>query len=71
MHLFDRLSLTAKKAIAMQVMGVKNVHDVLPEISVLVKQIQPQGVKKTKGLKCHAQRWEDLDTVVQWHWEVE
>jgi hypothetical protein len=70
-HLFDRLSLTAKKAIAMQVMGVKNVHDVLPEISVLVKQIQPQGVKKTKGLKCHAQRWEDLDTVVQWHWEVE
>ncbi len=65
MQLFDRLSLTAKKVIAMHVMGVKNVHDVLPEISVLAKQIQPQGPKKTKGLKPHAQRLEDL-AVVQW-----
>ncbi len=66
MQLFDTLSLTAKKVIVMHVMGVKKVHDVLPEISVLAKQIQPQGVKKTKGLKPHAKRLEDLDTVVQW-----
>ncbi|CAK9875724.1 unnamed protein product [Sphagnum jensenii] len=65
LQLFDRLSLTAKKVIVMHVMGVKNVHDVLPEISVLAKQIQPQGPKKTKGLKPHAQRLEDL-AVVQW-----
>jgi hypothetical protein len=64
-QLFDRLSLTAKKVIVMHVMGVKNVHDVLPEISVLAKQIQPQGTKKTKGLKPHAQQLEDL-AVVQW-----
>ncbi len=65
MQLFDRLSLTAKKVIAMHVMGVKNVHDVLPEISVLAKQIQSQGPKKTKELKPHAQRLEDL-AVAQW-----
>jgi hypothetical protein len=61
-QLFDRLSLTAKKVIVMHVMGVKNVHDVLREISVLEKQIQPQGVEKTKGLKPHAQWLEDLDS---------
>ncbi|CAM6077660.1 unnamed protein product [Sphagnum tenellum] len=32
LQLFDRLSLTAKKVIAMHVMRVKNAHDVLPEI---------------------------------------
>jgi hypothetical protein len=64
-QLFDRLSLTAQKVIPMHVMGVKNVHDVLPEISVMAKQTQPQGTKKTKGLKPHAQRLEDL-AVVQW-----
>ncbi|CAM6025887.1 unnamed protein product [Sphagnum balticum] len=49
----------------MHVMGVKNVHDVLPEISVVAKQVQPQGTRKTKGLKPHSQQLEDL-AVVQW-----
>ena len=65
-QLFQRLSLAAKKVIAMHVMGVTNLHEVLPGVSTLATQIRPKGVKKKKGLTPHEQRLEDLDIVVQW-----
>jgi hypothetical protein len=42
--------LLVKKVIAMHVMGVKNLHDVLLEVSPLVMQVHPQRVKHCKGL---------------------
>lgn len=65
-QLFQRLSLAAKKVIAMHVMGVTNLHEVLPGVSTLATQVRPKGVKKKRRLTPHKQRLEDLDIVVWW-----
>ena len=67
MEIFERLSLAAKKVIAMHVMRVTNLHEVLPRVFTLAIQVRPKGVKKKKrGLPPHGQHLEDLDIVVQW-----
>ena len=59
---FQSLSLAAKKVIAMHVMGVTNLHEVLPGVSTLATlatHVRPKGVKKKRGLTPHNQRLED------------
>jgi hypothetical protein len=55
--------LLAKKVIIMHVMGVKNIHEVLLEVSPLAMQMRPWGVKQRIGLTQHLR---DLDMVVEW-----
>jgi len=52
--------------IAMHVLGMKNLHEVLLEVSPLAMQAWLQGVKQRKGLTQHVQHLRDLDTVVEW-----